>query len=340
VSPSEGKQPNHVEYDPSGLAEIPVTYQAIIDHFRGAGQVNPYLLRKKTILRIERITGRPLLCYVTKTQGLLPGIPAYVDHFDLIGFGDLIHSIPTPSVDIFIISNGGSAETAERIVRLIRSAFNEVRFIVPHNAYSAATLMCFSGDELLMDRQGTLGPIDPQINGVPARAIIRAFEQVEERLKKEGPQALTAYMPLLAKYDLHLLEICKSAQEMSKELAKEWLSTYMLRCGEEEPHLAEVVEFFSSYDTHKSHGRSIDRERARELGLPVVYPESIEGLGDLIRSLHNQFEFFFDQTAFYKLFENAHGITWGRQMVPIQVPMMAPGPLDSAPLPGSPGPSG
>ena len=66
--------------------------------------------------------------------------------------------------------------------------------------------MCFSGDAILTLPEGTLGPIDPQLNGIPARAILRAFETLEERLAKEGPKALTAYVPLLQKYDLHLLE--------------------------------------------------------------------------------------------------------------------------------------
>ncbi len=133
-----------------------------------------------------------------------------------------------------------------------------------------------------MGSLGTLGPIDPQINGVPARAILRAFENLEGRLKVEGPRALTAYMPLISKYDLHILEICKSAQELSEELSRTWLSQYMLKCAPEDEALAKVVNFFKSYDVHKSHGRSIDRDRAREQGLSqVVNAESTPDLPDL-----------------------------------------------------------
>ena len=155
------------------------------------------------------------MCYVTKTRHLPQGVPAYIDDSDLTGIGDLIHSVGGESLDVFITSNGGSAEASERIVRLLRGRFKSIRFLVPSNAYSAATLICFSGDEVVMGPLGTLGPIDPQINGVPARAILRAFENLEARLKNEGPRALTAYMPLISKYDLHILEICKSAQELS-----------------------------------------------------------------------------------------------------------------------------
>jgi len=338
---SQTEEEAQQDYDPSQFDRLPITYQDLINHFRSAGQVDPYLLRKETMLRIERCTGHPLLCYVAKTLDVAPGIPAYIDDSDLVGFGDLIHSVGNDSVDILIISNGGSAEAAERIVGLIRGVFDQVRFIIPHNAFSAATLICLSGDQLLMDRQGTLGPIDPQLNGIPARAIVRAFEQVEARLKEEGPQALTAYMPLLAKYDLYLLEMCKSAQSLSEELAREWVSTYMLKCSSTEERVDDIVGFFSSYDTQKSHGRSIGRRKIQELQLPVICLEDDKQLGELVRSLHNQFELFFDKTPFYKLYENAHGISWGRQLqsmtlqLPVPVGRIGPMPQPSAPVPTS-----
>ncbi len=209
---------------------------------------------------------------------------------------------------------------------------------MPANAYSAATLMCFAGDQILMDSLGTLGPIDPQVNGVPARAILRAFETIEQRLKAEGPRALTAYMPLISKYDLHLLGICKSAQELSEELARTWLRTFMLKCDEDDPQVGRIVEFFASYDVHKSHGRSIDRTKARELGLKVANVEETAELGDLVRSLHNQYELWFGKTAFYKMFEDARGTNWGRQAQSVVVQLPVPGP-PGAPLPATqPGP--
>ncbi|MQY59252.1 MAG: hypothetical protein GH144_06555 [Clostridia bacterium] len=38
-----------------------------------------------------------------------------------------------------------------------------MRFLIPHTAYNAATMLALSGDEILMDDRSTLGPIDPQI---------------------------------------------------------------------------------------------------------------------------------------------------------------------------------
>jgi hypothetical protein len=332
-------------YDPSQLVQLPLTYQALTDYLKQFGQVNVFTLRSETFKRIERVTGRPLICYVAKTNNLAPGIPAYLSDDDLTGFGDMASGAEGYAVDVFMASNGGSAEATERIVRMLREKFTSLRFILASNAYSAATMMAFSGDEIIMDSLGTLGPIDPQINGIPARAILRAFEEVEKKLKAEGPSALTAYMPLLNKYDLPMLEICKSAQKLSEELAQQWLSKYLLKRDMEDEKVKSLVAYFANYDEHKSHGRSIGREKARELGLPVTYTENIPGLFDLVRSLRNQYELFLDKTPFFKLFEDARGTSWGRQaqsmtfQIPMPFAIPFPGAPQPAPQPGPPTPT-
>lgn len=312
-SAEQAQQPATGKLDLAKLESWPVTYQDINGLVERYGAINPFDLRRETFLRIEKITGSPLICYVARTHGLLPGMTVHIEDSDLIGFDDLIQSTEGTSVDIFLISDGGVAETTERIVKLLRERFDRIRFLVAANAYSAATLMCLSGDEIIMEGTATLGPIDPQINGVPTRAILRAFEQVKDQLKKEGPSALTAYMPLISKYDLHMLEMCKSAEELSAELAKKWLSSYMLKCELDDPRILQIVSFFASYDTHKSHARGIDRSKAEELGLKVTRSEKVTGLSNLIRSLRNQYAFWFDRSAFCKMYENARGINWGRQ---------------------------
>jgi len=312
--------------DPSQLVHLPVSYQEINDYYQGFQEAAPFNLRRETFLRIEAVTGRPLCCYVARTSNVAPGLPIAIDDSDLIGFNDLVHSVNGSVVDVLIESNGGSPEAAERIVRLLRGRFDSVRFILPCNAYSAATLICFNGDKMIMTSTATLGPIDPQINGIPARAIRRAFETLEERLAKEGPKALTAYVPLISKYDLHLLEICKSAEALSQELAETWLREYMLKCAKDDSRLKRIVDHFSDYDEHKSHARSIGRRAARDLQLEVEESENTAGLDDLLRSLHNQYGFWFDKTPFVKMFEDARGICWGRQAqnITVQLPLSPP----------------
>lgn len=325
-----GIQPATRTSQPFEWVSIPVTYQELTENAKKAaeaGGFDPYALRSRTMREIEDKTGRPLICYVARTwnvPGKLPfQPPVQIEDADLIGFGDLVSTSPGDGVDVFLVSNGGSAEATERIVNLLRGNYGYVRFILPANAYSAATLMAFAGDTIVMDRLATLGPIDPQLNGIPTRAFLRAFEAVQQAVKEGGPQALTAYMPLLAKYDLHILEICKSAEQLSAELAGKWLSQYMFKCDSSDSRVAQIVDFFSSHDKHKSHARSIDRDTARNVGLNVSRVEDDNALAEHVHSLYIQYDWFFDHTPFLKLFENSRGVSWGRQL-PVASEPIAP----------------
>lgn len=160
---------------------------------------------------------------------------------------------------------------------------------------------------------GTLGPIDPQFNDIPAREIQRAFKRLEEKVKEEGPEALTTYMPQIRKYDLTILDQCETAQDLSEELARHWLITYMFKKTEEAFDVGKIIEVLTNYELQKSHARSIGREKAHALGLKVKNIEDKKGLSELVQSLYNQYEFVFDRTHYYKLFENAYGIAWGRR---------------------------
>lgn len=296
----------------------PVMYQEISDFLVRNPSIDPFQLRKNTITEIEKIIEMPLICYATN----LNSPRSSIEEDDVTGFSDLIYSTEGDSLGVFVISNGGSASAVERIVKLIRSKFSNVNFYVSGNAYSAATMMCFSGDKIIMLDQGTLGPIDPQINGRPAYAILKSFEEIQEKLKKDGASGIAAYMPLIAKYDLTLLEICRNAQELSKELAEQYLTQYMFANTDSKQKIEEIVSFFLDYGIHKTHGRSIDRKTAAEKGLKVENAEDTKGLADLLLSLHNQYKFFLSRSNFIKLYENIRGINWGIQEPVVQIPQM------------------
>lgn len=53
-------------------------------------------------------------------------------------------------------------------------------------------MLALSGDSITLHPSATVGPIDPQINGTPARSIKRGFDKVREIIKTEGPQVLAS----------------------------------------------------------------------------------------------------------------------------------------------------
>jgi hypothetical protein len=245
--------------------------------------------------------------------GTIGSPPISIDLADVDGFTDLVSSANgSEEVDVLLHSPGGSPDATERIVGLLRSKFKKVSFLIPHSAYSAATMLALSGNEVLLHSSATLGPIDPQINGIPARSIQRGFFTVRDLLKDEGPGALPAYLPMIEKYSLDLLELCSDSLELSKKLTSEWLQKYMFEGDSSKTELIDhAVEFFSNYDQHLTHSRPLTLDRVASLGLNIAAADPI--LQDLMREAYIMINGFFGGTSFVKLFENSQGLSWGSQ---------------------------
>ena len=47
---------------------------------------------------------------------------------------------------------------------------------VPHYAMSGGTLLALAADEIVMDPNAVLGPVDPQIGDMPAASILQVLE--------------------------------------------------------------------------------------------------------------------------------------------------------------------
>jgi ClpP class serine protease len=60
-----------------------------------------------------------------------------------------------------------------QIARALRAHPGRVTVFVPHFAMSGGTLVALGADEIVMSEHAMLGPIDPQINGLPAASIIK-----------------------------------------------------------------------------------------------------------------------------------------------------------------------
>lgn len=142
-----------------------------------------FLHRIDLLRRIEARTHRPVIIYAANQS--VQNIPNSLDNTDLTPFSELTRTVPGKAIDVLLHSPGGLAETAERIVHLLRARFDSVRFIVPHSAFSAATMLATSADDLILDDTSALGPIDPQIQFrdpqtgqstvVPTQAILEGF---------------------------------------------------------------------------------------------------------------------------------------------------------------------
>ncbi len=69
------------------------------------------------------------------------------------------------NIDLFIHSNGGDGIVPWRLITLLREFADKVTVLVPHRAFSAATLTALGADEVVMHPMGMLGPTDPTVTG-------------------------------------------------------------------------------------------------------------------------------------------------------------------------------
>jgi hypothetical protein len=217
-------------------------------------------------------------------------------------------------VDVLIHSAGGMPDATERIVGLLRQRFETVNFLIPHSAYSAATMLALSGNEVVLHQSATLGPIDPQINGSAAKSIKRGFDNAIDKIKQLGPSAIPAYVPLLEKYTLQLLELCDDAEKLSQDLVSEWLKKYMCSNNAELTNLPEIVHFFSDFDNHHTHSRPITIDKINDFNLNIKYadPELNELLWEAFLLIGAWFDIMKNQKIVSKLYENTSGLTYCR----------------------------
>ena len=274
-------------------------------------------LRKKVYIDIESLRKRPLLVYASKFISPVPkesmGLVT-INLEDVEGFTDLINSVDKKhrAVDILIHSPGGSPDATERIVEILRDRFDEVHFLIPHSAYSAATMLALSGDSIVLHNSAILGPIDPQLDGIPVRSITRGFEKVKKQIQKEGPESLPAYVPLIEKYSIHLLEMCVDSEKLSRELVSDWLTKYMFKNDKRRTTtVKKAVKYFSNYDKHLIHSRPIFMKKAKELGLNIEFAD--QKLKPLLWEAYVLLTGFFNISPFVKLYESNTGVSWGKQ---------------------------
>lgn len=180
---------------------------------------------------------------------------------------------------------GGVVEIVERIVRVLREHYVEVRFIIPDRAMSAGTVLAMSGDEILMDYHSCLGPIDPQLEKdgrlVPALSYLSQFEALIEKSQSEALS--TAEVVLLQKLDLAELHQFQLARNLSISLLKKWLTSYKFKdwvktetrgitvtLEMKEERASWIAEQLNDHERWLTHGRGIDmRTLQEELNLKI-----------------------------------------------------------------------
>jgi ClpP class serine protease len=72
---------------------------------------------------------------------------------------------PEQPIDLILHTPGGLVLAAEQIANALSDHKGKVTVFVPHYAMSGGTLIALAANEIVMDTNAVLGPVDPQIGG-------------------------------------------------------------------------------------------------------------------------------------------------------------------------------
>jgi hypothetical protein len=163
---------------------------------------------------------------------------------------------------LLLLSNGGSIEPAYQISKLCK-AFAKEKFVVavPRFAKSAATLIALGADEIHMGVLGHLGPIDPQVGGLPALAVARALDALAILAEKHPGSSEMLGLYLKEKLAVQQIGYYERVADSAVQYGQRLLQRKDAAVLAAEP-AAIAHKLVHEY---KDHGFVIDSDEAREI---------------------------------------------------------------------------
>ncbi|MBI1385235.1 MAG: hypothetical protein GC150_10020 [Rhizobiales bacterium] len=208
--------------------------------------------RARAIAAIEKAHGTRVITMIHRQEKRSLFGMSVSRHIDLEDAQTIIAAIKeTPSdmpIDLVIHTPGGLVLAAMQIARAVEAHPAKVTVYVPVYAMSGGTLIALAADEIVLGEFSVLGPIDPQIVGLPAASIVRARDS----------------KPVEHVLDLTLVlaDVGEKALAQVKRGAVEILTPRMDQTTAEA--LAEKLA-----GGHWTHDYALTSQEANALGLPV-----------------------------------------------------------------------
>jgi len=196
---------------------------------------------------------------------------------------------PEVPIDIILHTPGGLVLAAEQIARALCRHKAKVTVFVPHYAMSGGTLIALGADEIVMDENAVLGPVDPQLGQFPAVSIIKAVEQKDVN-EVDDQTLILADVARKAVRQVHqtvvdIVKLNDAAPTLAEPIAEKltsgvWTHDYPISVGEarelglkistEMP--TEVYQLMNLYPQAGNRRPSVDY-------IPVPYPLPERGRG-------------------------------------------------------------
>lgn len=266
---------------------------------------NPFLtVRQKYLTQLFKKRQRNIIVYYSGwlNKPNIQGIE--INDNDKNSFMTVVHGLDrTKGLDLILHTPGGGVEATESLIDYLTTMFDfDIEVFVPQIAMSAGTMIACASKYIHMGKQSNLGPIDPQIRGLPASAVLDEFKKAAKEIKDQ-PHTIPLWQAIIGKYHPSFILFCENAIEYSKEIVKKSLKDGMF-ADDKQIDISKIVDKLSDHKTMKTHSRHIGLKKAKEIGLKIKPLEDDNDLQDLVLTVHHAYIHTFNNTTALKIIEN------------------------------------
>jgi len=291
-------------------------WNSLLDEIKSSGSTYD-LLRRKYLRKLYELTQRNVIIYYSAwLQKPDPSLTTLftINDNDKNALMTAIHELDrSKGLDLILHTPGGDTAATESLVDYLRQMFDiDVRGIVPQLAMSGGTMIALSCRSIVMGKQSSLGPIDPQLNGLPAHGVIEEFMQAFQEIKAD-PSKIPIWQARIARFPPAFIGECQKAIDWSNEMVEEWLSTGMFREESKadkdntRQKISNILKEFGDHALTKSHARHLSSQKCKEIGLRIEMMEGNQDLQEAILSLHHITMITLTATPTIKIVENQNG---------------------------------
>jgi ClpP class serine protease len=140
--------------------------------------------RVRSLRNLEKLRGGRVIALVHRQETMsFLGFPI-VRYINIEDSEEVLRAIKltdkTVPIDLIVHTPGGLVLAARQIAHALNNHSAKVTVFVPHYAMSGGTLIALAADEIVMDPNAVLGPVDPQLGEYPAASIIKAVSQKDK----------------------------------------------------------------------------------------------------------------------------------------------------------------
>ncbi|MGF1478757.1 MAG: hypothetical protein ACFB4I_04630 [Cyanophyceae cyanobacterium] len=170
-------------------------------------------------------------------------------------------------IDLILHTPGGLVLATEQIARALVRHPSKVTVYVPHYAMSGGTMLALAADEIVMDANAVLGPVDPQLGNMAAASILQVLEQ--KSVDKIDDETLI------------MADLAGKAMNQVQRFVRTLLKDDVPQTKVAPENIEKIVDALTSGKI--THDCPITVEEATELGLPISVglPKTIYQLMEL-----------------------------------------------------------